>query len=96
MLKKLIKYFSKDIPRGRVIHMQDHTSWGDVIHWSNWPELKVHGHMRPRIKPGDILTCDFVSGDKLEFQFTSVDYCLDPRDQFFGKVKYIGVTNENS
>lgn len=87
---------NKKIPRGETYHMQDYQSWGNAINWTNWPELKINGHLTRRPTIGDILTCDFVSGAKHEFQFIQVEYVNDPTDMFFAEVKHLGeIESEN-
>lgn len=91
---RIVKLFERDISRGVTYHMQDHQCWGDSIQWSEWPKLKVHGHLYKRPVKGDILTCDFETGTRLEFQFVYVEHCSDPRDMFFANVKFLGEVSD--
>lgn len=89
MLKKLLKLFNKDLPKGKTYHMQDHQAWGNNIEWCNWPELRIRGWLNSKPLVGDIITCDFESGKKLEFQIINVKYSTSVRDLFFANVKYL-------
>lgn len=75
--------------------MEDHRGWGNSIAWTDWPKMKVHGHLYRKPEVGDILVCKFTSGAVHEFQFTDVEYCGNPRDMFFADVKHIGEINDH-
>ena len=51
--------------------------------------IGVYGHYTPRPKIGQTL---MIEGGKTwtMFEFLDVEYCNDPNDMFFGKVKAIG------
>ena len=92
MIKKLMAFFNKEkeIPRGKTYNMSDYRGWGNSISWTDWPKLQVHGHLSSIPDIGDVLTCEFKSGNIGEFQFVKVDRCRDPQDMFFASVKYLG------
>lgn len=77
-------------------HMQDYQHWGNSIRWTDWPKMKVHGHLSRLPEVGDTLSCDFKSGETHQFKFTSIEYCNDPRDMFFASVKPIKTRAEKA
>lgn len=74
-----------------------HTGWGDHIEWmsTDWDKvnlgsdlLSVYGHMIRRPNIGQTLMGEFEKSF-IKFEFVDVEYCHDPDDMFFGKVKAI-------
>jgi hypothetical protein len=77
-----------------------HDGWGNHIDWNvdDWSRvdfdkdlLGVYGHISPRPRKGQTLLGEFVRSFIL-FEFVSVEYCSDPPDMFFGRVKAIKQT----
>ena len=56
----------------------------------NYDTRRVSGWASRQPKVGDKLRCSMQSGKVAEFEFTEVEGCLDPRDQYFATVKDLG------
>ena len=86
MIKFLKKLFGYERLTGRVIHMEQHRSWGDHIQWVDFakPNHKVFGHMPNKPRVGDELR----SKEK-RFRFDSVKYESNPSDMFFADLSEI-------
>ena len=85
------------------LNMDELNGWGHSIGWLDYKKRRIHGHFcNPRnIENGDILSCEVkVTGKELlgtrHFEVIEVEYMSDPRDQFFGSVRDVGllVTNK--
>ena len=100
--KILSKFFKpKKLKRGHVYVKDDHSSWGNSIRFENQPKTfrdikSVNGHLNRIPRAGDVLEVDHEEGVVIEFQFTKVDQCSNPRDMFFADVELIGVFNRNN
>lgn len=94
MFDKFKNFFKKDVYVGKQYIMKQHTSWGNSIVWTNWPDMQVHGWLHNIPLEGDTLVAEFQSGKVLEFTFTKVRPCNDPRDMFFADVKFLKILQE--
>lgn len=74
--------------------------FGDRIEWSDTEqfddmetrkEFRCHGWKTPRPKICDKLKAEF-KRSWIEFEFVDVEYCSDPTDMFFAKVRPVKQT----
>lgn len=75
--------------------------WGNHVKWANLKEFEtprerfsVYGHKQRIPQLGDCLTADMKSGKTAVFVFSEVERPGDPPDMFFGKVDFIGYSDE--
>jgi len=86
--KELIQEFPS--PRGTIINMWEHTSWGDNIYFFNWEKRHLVGWMTPIPNIGDEIRCKMKSGKVARFKIIKVEPQKDPKDMFFATVEDIG------
>ena len=98
VLNKFLNLFkdNKIKTTGYVYNMDKHNSWGNSINWLNWDERKITGHFsNPRLEIGDTLLFTTRSGKIGKVIISSIEYCNDPIDMFFGKVIDDGYTESD-
>lgn len=72
-----------------IIHDMSFNQWGNSIAWLEVEAGTVYGFLTPRPSIGDCILCKMHSGNIGIFQFTEIKYMTDPKDQFFGVVKFV-------
>lgn len=61
---------------------------GSNLFWMDWEKRRLGGFaIANGPKVGDKLECVMKSGKTAVFEFTKVDWMMDPKDQFFATVK---------
>lgn len=73
--------------------------WGHRMSWTNYKTRNINGHLSmPRVQVGDTVVCQMKTNyanatqQFRRYVVTEVEYMVDPNDQFFGKVRDIGIT----
>lgn len=64
------------------------------LYWFNYEQQKLVGWKSPRPEAGDIFLVPMQSGRMGKFIFKDVDYCMDPKDMFFGIVEGVGYADD--
>ena len=93
-IKSFVFGDGKITPTGRVYNMWQYNSWGNRISWRDFEKRSIGGHCL-NLRVGDELRCKMESGGVGRFIIIEIDYCQDPRDQFFGKVVFFGYFEDN-
>lgn len=74
----------------KVLNLWEHSGWGDSVYFSSFEERRIAGHLQERLKLGDEIRSKMDSGKVGRFEIIDIEYCRDPRDQFFATVKDLG------
>lgn len=68
--------------------------WGNSIRFNDEAQTRVVGWKSPRPVKYDLLFAKMNSGKTGVYEFTKVEWCLDPHDMFFGDVQFLGYEGE--
>lgn len=96
LMEKVMEYPEADngyplVPQEDVIGVFPRdTMWGNRITFDTYEERKVHGHISPRVRNGDLFAYQLESGRIGVFMLIEVDHALDPSDMFFANARDVG------
>ena len=89
LYKILLWFRRKTVRTGNIYNMWEDKGWGNRISWTDWNGREIDGHLLG-MKKGDEIRSKMESGKIARFVITEIQYCSDPQDMFFGKVKDLG------